>query len=327
MFSDQIIRNNTGPFFYILMLFHLTLAKCDRKMMRRLASHQLRFAMSCLHTGQAGLFSTQPPQTTGAAVMVSSPPEFDGETSGPTAPLSKTKPTTVTGSALPKAAVVDVRKFLSGVQSSPPPSESDTQRISEAYLKYFDHIRFRNGWAKPAFTKDEVQHLFDEAAYFVARIRQYLDKQSSGEARLRQVDGEAQKYLHTEQAPALLRTDPRRFMIAVVDATFQDARGYVEGLTRSTLMRLIAELAQYQYNPRIHALHLVARLEDALQKSPLASEAEVLTDELVAVRDNHFYVEDGSPADEKWRELVRKMYLMVDEIDATLKSSTKKKVK
>ncbi len=282
--------------------------------------------------GPAAFLTSGPPPPSGGAVLVPSPPEFEGEEdhsrvsgsprSVPAVNSAKVPPAANTTGNTLVAPLMCVRKTLAGVQGPASKVQDDAKRIADAYNKYFDHIRFRNGWAEPQFTRHEVKDLFDEAAYIVARIRQYLDGKAKGEARLRQLDGEAQKFLHGESAAAMVKKNPRSFVLGVVDATFRDAIGYVEGLNRATVVQLVAEINLYQYNPRVHALHVVARLEDLLKRAPLPAETLLLSNEQTALSENAFYVADGSPGEIKWRDSIKKLYAALEDVEQTLKAKT-----
>jgi hypothetical protein len=268
-------------------------------------------------------------------VLVHTPPDFDGEEPR-NAPAASRGPATARGAASAPISgsgisnsvspVICVRRTLSGVQGTAASIQEDTKRLAAAYEKYFDHIRFRNGWSAPPFAKNDVKDIFLEAAQIAVRIRKhYLDVKAKGEARLRQLDGEAQTYLHTEEAARLVKSKQhRKFLLELVDATFRDARGYVEGLSRAVVVQLVAEINIYSYNPRVHVLHVVARLEDALKRAPLPAELQLAgSNEQTALADNTAYVADGSAAEQKWRDPIKKLYALVDELEEAMKASTR----
>jgi len=108
--------------------------------------------------------------------------------------------------------------------------QAAASEVEAAYLCFFDHISFRKGWKQPPFHREEVSTAFLAAAQIVARARlEVLD--SVGGIKLRQVEGSARDWLHDPAAASLLREDRRRFVAALVHATFRDVHGYVEGLS------------------------------------------------------------------------------------------------
>ena len=112
--------------------------------------------------------------------------------------------------------------------------------IVDAYCEYFNHVRFRNKWAAPAFSKAFVSAPFRDSAECVFLMRKFLDevaRKSAGQT-LRMLDGNAQTFLHTDAAKESLAQGRRPFATALVHATMQDAMGYVEGLDQPTVQLL-----------------------------------------------------------------------------------------
>ena len=118
--------------------------------------------------------------------------------------------------------------------------------IFDAYCEYFNHIRFRNGWAKPAFSKAFVTPSFRDAAECVFLIRKFLDEMNAksrkgeGPSVLRMLDGNAQTFLHSPEATKKLSLGRWPFAAAVVHETMKDSKGYVEGLDEPTV-EILAE--------------------------------------------------------------------------------------
>eukprot|EP01094_Clydonella_sp_ATCC50884_P013730 TRINITY_DN2400_c0_g1_i1.p1 TRINITY_DN2400_c0_g1~~TRINITY_DN2400_c0_g1_i1.p1 ORF type:complete len:715 (-),score=221.30 TRINITY_DN2400_c0_g1_i1:1977-4121(-) len=112
--------------------------------------------------------------------------------------------------------------------------------IVEAYCAFWDHARFKHGWMKPVFSKEEVMHLLQRAALIVARGREELDRKDP-HFKIRSLDGAAQEFLWTvSESP--FKNDPRgdEFVRKLVHATFQDGEGYVEGLDEEMVNDFIA---------------------------------------------------------------------------------------
>eukprot|EP01064_Diplonema_japonicum_P029217 TRINITY_DN4661_c0_g1_i1.p1 TRINITY_DN4661_c0_g1~~TRINITY_DN4661_c0_g1_i1.p1 ORF type:complete len:466 (+),score=102.62 TRINITY_DN4661_c0_g1_i1:47-1399(+) len=108
--------------------------------------------------------------------------------------------------------------------------------IQQSYLQYWDHIRFRKGWATPQFTSDSVKGLLQDAADHSAAIYEYLDS-SNTEPRLRKRGGEAIAFLSGVSYDPI--DHPDRFIRELVHSTVSDASGYVEGLTTSKIDELM----------------------------------------------------------------------------------------
>jgi hypothetical protein len=200
-------------------------------------------------------------------------------------------------------------------------------RLAQAYSdNYFGHIRFRKGWAEPQFKKADVEHAFAEAAQIVQRVRIALDVRASGAPRLRQLDGEAQTYLHQPEAAADF-TAPfamssssldstvgggssggveiahYKFIRAVVHATLKDAKGYVEGLTATDVDVFIDAVTRHRFDPATHLRHTLAQMTEMVQA------VEALRAERMAGKQNvAAFVESGSEAERAWRGAVGKMY-------------------
>jgi len=120
-----------------------------------------------------------------------------------------------------------------------PLTSEDKQKIlavKNAYSSFWDHIKFKKGWAKPCISKEEVDHLLNEAAKIVVRIRKEMDKEDPT-FKLRMLEGNAREYLWTVTRHC--KHNPQKFIRDIVHATFKDANGYVEGLTAEKIDQLI----------------------------------------------------------------------------------------
>jgi len=174
------------------------------------------------------------------------------------------------------------------------------ERVYTAYLEYFNHIKFRKEWDKPRYVKDEIEPMLREAAEYVFRVRQHLDRgKVEGETTLRQLDGEAQKFLHSDTGPRLAKADQSAFVAHLVHATLSDARGYVEGLSERALNRMIARLQRHRFCPAEHLRHVFLEgLEvlDTAAVEPLNPEEPL------------HYVDDGSSEDKAWRAAIASAY-------------------
>jgi hypothetical protein len=173
-------------------------------------------------------------------------------------------------------------------------------RVYTAYLEYFQHIKFRKEWDKPKYSKEEIEPMLREAAEYVFRVRQHLDLgKDEGETTLRQLDGEAQKFLHSETGPRLAKADQSAFVAHLVHATLSDARGYVEGLNEGAINRMITRLQRHRFCPAEHLRHvLLEGLEvlDTAAVEPMSPEEPL------------HYVDEGSAEDKAWRAAIASAY-------------------
>lgn len=222
-------------------------------------------------------------------------------------PLTPTTPGVETPSAAVQIPSIGILPPLDGNLCSA------IERVEGAYLGYFDHIRFRNKWAEPQFSKMSVRPMFQEAAEYVIRIRQYLDVHNS-EAKLRMVDGNAQQFLHSEEAGMLLKR-PNEFVRQLVHASFKEAVGsYVEGLTSAVIDSFLSELVEHRFNPRQHLLHIVLTAEDVLKKFTMVNDLQQASSNAPVpayLRDNTFYV-TNQDEDNKWRDVIGKFSVALD---------------
>lgn len=172
-------------------------------------------------------------------------------------------------------------------------------KIYDAFMEYFNHIKFRKGWDKPKFEKDAVDPYLREAAEYVFRVRQYLDRGRPGEPTLRMLDGDSQKFLHSETAAKLVKEDGAAFVTHIVHAALSDAKGYVEGLNSDAINVLVTRLQKHRYCPADHLRHVMLEgLEavDAINMEP-ADPAKPFD-----------YVVEGTPEDKSWRAAIDGMY-------------------
>lgn len=251
------------------------------------------------------------PGDTFAGVVVEQEPEFEGEMLGGNSSSTATIPT-------PRP--FDISALTMGIQRRSRASDAGkVDHVFEAYMNFFEHVRFRNGWATPPFTRDDVSPIFREAADVTVRIRNFLDVKNPA-TKLRKADGEAQAFLHSEQALALFKNGENRKMIAaIVHATFRDAIGYVEGLNRATVDSYLAEIFEYQYNPRCHALHQVEWLRRTLihdtslllDVEKHGQQASSTTDKIE--RTTSYYCPTEAE-ENKWRKVVGRLYDAMNEV-------------
>src|SRR3989338_11407647 len=70
-------------------------------------------------------------------------------------------------------------------------------QVTSEYAHFWNHIKFKNGWAVPFFTRDEVEEILVQAAEIVVRIRSHIDKhQNPNDGMImRMVDGSARDLL------------------------------------------------------------------------------------------------------------------------------------
>jgi len=115
--------------------------------------------------------------------------------------------------------------------------------VVRSYGTYWDHIRFRKGWATPAFQPRDVEKHFQESAEYVVRIRRHLDSVNPG-MKMRMLDGTAQTYLQQVTKEDVLNKP--LFVNRLVHHTMQDAKGYVEGLSRQTVEDMISVMEKHR---------------------------------------------------------------------------------
>eukprot|EP01063_Lacrimia_lanifica_P032527 TRINITY_DN5567_c0_g3_i1.p1 TRINITY_DN5567_c0_g3~~TRINITY_DN5567_c0_g3_i1.p1 ORF type:complete len:542 (+),score=226.53 TRINITY_DN5567_c0_g3_i1:51-1676(+) len=114
-----------------------------------------------------------------------------------------------------------------------------TQDIHESYLEFWDHIRFRKGWATPPFMPDAVQGELGAAAKISAEIMKTVDERKNGPS-FRKRGGESVAFLSGVQYnPEEHRP---KFVRELVHSTLSDARGYIDGLTEELVDKEIARL-------------------------------------------------------------------------------------
>lgn len=175
-------------------------------------------------------------------------------------------------------------------------------RIYDALNEYFNHIKFRKGWDKPKYDKQEVEPCFREAAEYVFRVRQYLDLGRPGEQTLRMLDGDAQKFLQSDTAARLSKDDAAAFVSHIVHAALSDAKGYVEGLNADAVNLFVARLQRHRYCPAEHLRHVLLEGLETIDKVNMTP-----TD---PARPFH-YVDEGSAEDKSWRSAIEGMYGVV----------------
>ena len=202
------------------------------------------------------------------------------------------------------------------------PDWDEISKVQDAYNSYFDHIRFRKGWAEPALNKGVAQKHFSEAAEYVVLIRKFLDSERPGDPVLRVRDGSAQSFLHSPEAAQVLKT-PNKFVSALVQETFKEATGYVEGMSRPQIDKFLEEMIEHRFNPQVHATHLL-RIASADMESLKVRNHEV-PDKPITDRDNNYYVKSDSPEDELWRDVVEGFYKVYGKVEQLKKIEEDKK--
>jgi hypothetical protein len=179
--------------------------------------------------------------------------------------------------------------------------------VVRAYNGYYDHMRFRKGWSEPTWAKDATADVFREAAECVVRIRQFLDSQSD-EPKLRVLDGNAQAWLHGDDAKAA--ADFRTLLVPLVHESFKDARGYREGLSQGQVDTFLARLSDHRFNPRTHVEHAL------LEAAGLTAGCAMANLGGSGGADAPRFVVDGSEEDLAWRAAIGKMYEALDALEA-----------
>lgn len=137
-----------------------------------------------------------------------------------------------------KTAILDSHEFKPLTREL----QQEKTKIKTAYSDFWNSIQFRKGWSNPPFQQSEVEPYLDSAAEVVARIRHELDHDDP-QFKLRMIDGSAREYLWSlETKPK----HPRRFIKALVKATFRDAHGYIEGLKGTDIDKFLEKFWEYQ---------------------------------------------------------------------------------
>eukprot|EP01006_Ploeotia_vitrea_P053402 TRINITY_DN67784_c3_g16_i1.p1 TRINITY_DN67784_c3_g16~~TRINITY_DN67784_c3_g16_i1.p1 ORF type:complete len:697 (-),score=82.20 TRINITY_DN67784_c3_g16_i1:187-2277(-) len=140
--------------------------------------------------------------------------------------------------------------------------------VVEAYKQFWNHIKFRKGWAQPPIRQDTVEDLLTKAAEFVVRIRKHLDSKTDG-VTLRLRDGSAQDFLW--DIDFVPKENPERFVKELVHATFKDSRGYVEGLSEEMVDEYMTEIKDFlqglphSHHNVHHSTHNCKQLCESLQ--------------------------------------------------------------
>ena len=143
------------------------------------------------------------------------------------------------------------------------------QELIDAYSDFWNNIKFRKGWQKPLFQRDEVLHLLDRAAEIVIRKRSLLDK--DGEFKMRMVDGAAREYLWSVTEHPIVPADKAKedkFVHDLVHATFKDANGYVEGLTEGEIDDFIIQV-EHEFN---ESLPITTRIPQTINRLKAVSQ-------------------------------------------------------
>eukprot|EP00659_Diplonema_papillatum_P018249 gene18249-28123_t len=152
-------------------------------------------------------------------------------------------------------------RFCSGVAAPKAFDRGAAAEIVESYKEYWQHIRFKKGWATPPFSLESVEPLLKEAAKHTAHIMAALNKSQDGHS-LRKRGGESNMFLaNVGYSP---QQYPRRFVRELVHASVSDARGYVDSLTEEEVDRLMQDLkALEESHCASHELRALAQKYDA----------------------------------------------------------------
>eukprot|EP00759_Apiculatamorpha_spiralis_P011278 PhF_6_TR18679/c0_g1_i2/m.27303 len=142
----------------------------------------------------------------------------------------------------------------------------DIDRVMDAYGQYWDHIRFRKGWAKPAFEPNDVKEHFEEAAEYVVRIRRHLDTVNPG-MKMRMLDGTVQTWLQT--CTAADAKDPTKLVLLLVHHSFQDATGYVEGLNKESVDSMMQILMKHRHSVKYQVEIEISEILSFVQSTPV----------------------------------------------------------
>ena len=125
--------------------------------------------------------------------------------------------------------------------------QSKKAQLVSAYCDFWNNIRFRKGWQKPIFLKEEVLPLLERAAEIVIRKRSEIDTKTKNAFTMRMIDGSAREYLWTVTEHPINPSDKTfkkesEFVHQLVHATFKDGNGYVENLTKEEIDEFIMEV-------------------------------------------------------------------------------------
>eukprot|EP00760_Papus_ankaliazontas_P015262 PhM_4_TR16436/c0_g1_i1/m.24882 len=196
-----------------------------------------------------------------AAALPSSNPGSNTAIPAPATPVPSQQQTTTAAAASP--AILSLGKVL---------QERDNHavlKIVDAYSRFWDHIRFRKGWAVPPFQLKEVISMLQESAEYVVRIRRYLDETHPG-MKMRQPDGQAQDALHSMTDAEL--KDPTKFIRRLVHANLKDALGYVEGLTEKAVDDMLQEMIRHRYYAKVQVEVLLHEVIGKVLNSSITSD-------------------------------------------------------
>jgi len=150
------------------------------------------------------------------------------------------------GIALARAHSSDIPALGKQTNVILPSDSSSTFRrmvldIQHSYESFWDHIRFKRGWAVPPFSRQESLPLLHRSATIAAAVRMHLDKINPG-FKIRLTDGIAREFFWTIQYDPW--SQPEEFVQRTVHSTFQDGRGYTDGLTKDVLEDMLEQLEQ-----------------------------------------------------------------------------------
>ena len=184
--------------------------------------------------------------------------------------------------------------------------------IYQSYLSFWDHIRFRKGWATPRFEVGDVDGLLERAADHAGHILADMEhrREQSGEgAMLLQRGGDSTAFLMgVEYDPLESEGANTRFVRELVHSTLCDATGYVQGLTSDVIDAKIREAqAEEARRSAIQGLSsLRAKLPDLLQLRTAKAQIPALAETADTLVERLSYIlkhgEDLPAADEASRE-------------------------
>lgn len=124
----------------------------------------------------------------------------------------------------------------------------EKNKLKRAYARFWDNSAFRKGWSQPPFPLSEAEHLLEEAAELVVRIRTALregGKKCRGPAG--HIQGSATEYFwSTSSKPQ----EVSKFVTGLVMATLQDEDGYLYDVDDAWVNERVSELRA------MHALEL-----------------------------------------------------------------------
>lgn len=99
--------------------------------------------------------------------------------------------------------------------------KAEASQLKESYCNFWKSAKFTRGWAQPLFSREEVEHLLDEVAEIVVRIKS--------------------KVKGTNPSITLMEGNGLEYLWRISKNPLKDPKSFVRGLVHSTFMVIILQ--------------------------------------------------------------------------------------